>query len=352
GASPLTLSIEEPQWDSESFTALATIRNTTGNYAGGLRLEFLEVTEGSRRRTISLDSPLFFGDLESGGEASLPFRLDGLGLSGEAPLVLLRGIVTGAVASASVELPDSADPAAIDASAGGALYVGDDSGKAIFRITADLGSIRRFDAGCPVTGLAVRRKSGEVLASCREAAALVRLAPSGKLTRSDPLDRPLGRIRFGGKDDLHGAPGTIVRLEGLSVAEEFGRGSPAPPRPSGFDVTPDGTVWAVTPDPEGRLIRIRSARDIVPLAGTGDGLGAIHGPVTCRVGPDGLVYVLEAPGSPRPPRVSVFDRGGGLVRAWVLPAGPPLGLTFPGDGRIAILARREKGSAVSVFRTF
>src|SRR5262245_2572510 len=229
GASPLTLSIEEPQWDSESFTALATIRNTTGNYAGGLRLEFLEVTEGSRRRTISLDSPLFFGDLESGGEASLPFRLDGLGLSGEAPLVLLRGIVTGAVASASVELPDSAAPSAIDARTGGALCVGDESGKAIFRITADLGSIRRFDAGCPVTGLAVRRKSGEVLASCREAAALVRLAPSGKLTRSDPLDRPLGRIRFGGKDDLYGAPGTIVRLEGLSVAEEFGRGSPAPP---------------------------------------------------------------------------------------------------------------------------
>src|SRR5262249_56637351 len=103
--------------------------------------------------------------------------LAGLVLSGVASLVLMPGIETGAVASASVELPDSADPAAIDASAGGALYVGDDSGKAIFRITADLGSIRRFDAGCPVTGLAVRRKSSEGLASCLQAAASFSLPP-------------------------------------------------------------------------------------------------------------------------------------------------------------------------------
>lgn len=160
-------------------------------------------------------------------------------------------------------------------------------------------------------------------------------------------------LSVSGEGDLYGAPGTIVRLDGLSIAEEIGKTPQGPLRVSGFDVGADGTIWAVTPESEGKLLRIRSAKDIVSLSGTGEGLGALQKPIACRVGPDGFVYVLEGRADPRLPRVSVFDRSGDLVRVWALPAGRPVDLDFSPDGRLEILWKRENtGSAVSAFRTF
>jgi hypothetical protein len=144
-----------------------------------------------------------------------------------------------------------------------------------------------------------------------------------------------------------------VRLDGLSISEEIATVAERPLRAAGFDVGPEGTIWAITAEPERRLLRIRSARDIVPLAGPGEGLGAIATPRTCRVGPDGNVYVLEGPADARPPRVSVFSPTGSLARVWDLPMGQPADLAFAGDGRLEIVWKRgNAGSAVTAFQTF
>ena len=144
-----------------------------------------------------------------------------------------------------------------------------------------------------------------------------------------------------------------MRLDGLSISEEIATVAERPLRAAGFDVGPEGTIWAITAEPERRLLRIRSARDIVPLAGPGEGLGAIATPRTCRVGPDGNVYVLEGPADARPPRVSVFSPTGSLARVWDLPMGQPADLAFAGDGRLEIVWKRgNAGSAVTAFQTF
>ena len=370
GASgPLRLSLEEPEWDSGSLEAVARIQNETGAFTGGLRLDFLDITEGApdptrtpspgsgqgqgKSRAVALSSPLFFGDLRPGADAAVSFRLESVVPSPDSPYAVIRGIVTGAIAATSLDVPGSSDPVAIDSDGEGRVYVGDGAGQAIFRLGPDPKSLRKFDAGCPVTGIAVRRKSGEAYATCRDAPALLRLSPGGRVSRTEPIGRALGPIRFGGKGFLYGAPDSIVRLDGLSIAEEIGNTPDQPLHVSGFDVGPDGTIWAITSEPQRRLLRVRSARDIVPLAGAGDGLGAIPTARTCRVGPDGNISVLEGPAGARPPRVSVFDRAGSLVRVWDLPVGRPADLAFAGDGRLEILWKREKAeSAVTVFRTF
>jgi hypothetical protein len=364
---PLKLSLEEPTLNSGALEAVARIKNETGVFVGGLRLDFLEMTEGAsdpkqapsyasreaKSRAIALVSPLFFGDLQPGADAAASFRLEPVDLAPGSPYAVVRGIVTGAVAAGGIEVPDSSDPVAIDSDGGGLVYVGDGAGQAIFRLGPDPKSVRKFDAGCPVTGIAVRKKSGDVYASCRDVSALLRLSPGGGMSKMEPIGRALGPIRFGGKGFLYGAPASIVRLDGLSVAEEIASVAERPLHAAGFDVGPEGTIWAITSEPERRLLRIRSARDIVSLAGPGEGLGAIATARTCRVGPDGNIYVLEGPAEARPPRVSVFDRAGSLVRVWDLPAGQPADLAFASDGRLEILWKRENaGSAVTVFRTF
>jgi hypothetical protein len=364
---PLKLSLEEVSLNSGSLEAVARIKNETGVFAGGLRLDFLEITEGlsdpkrapshasseAKSRAIALASPLFFGDLQPGADAAISFRLEPVDLAPGSPYAVVRGIVTGAVAAGGIEVPESSDPVAIDSDGGGLVYVGDGAGQAIFRLGPDPKSVRKFDTGCPVTGIAVRKKSGEAYASCRDFPVLLRLSPGGRMSKTEPIGRALGPIRFGGKGFLYGAPASIVRLDGLSIAEEITSVAERPLHAAGFDVGPEGTIWAVTSEPERKLLRIRSARDIVSLAGPGQGLGAIASPRTCRVGPDGNVYVLEGPAETRPPRVSVFDQAGSLARAWDLPMGQPADLAFAGDGRLEIVWRRENaGSTVTVFRTF
>jgi hypothetical protein len=353
--------------NSGSLEAIARITNETGVFAGGLRLDILEITEGSsdprrapshvsseaKSRAIALASPLFFGDLQPGADAPISFRLEPVDLAPGSPYAVVRGVVTGAVAAGSIEVPESSDPVAIDSDGEGRVYVGDRAGQAIFRLGPDPNNIRKFDAGCPVTGIAVRKKSGDVYASCRDFPALLRLSPGGRISKTEQIGRALGPIRFGGKGFLYGAPASIVRLDGLSIAEEIASVAERPLHAAGFDVGPEGTIWAITAEPERRLLRIRSARDIVSLAGPGEGLGALATPRTCRVGPDGNVYVLEGPGQARPPRVSVFDKAGSLARVWDLPMGQPADLAFAGDGRLEIVWKHEKaGSAVTAFRTF
>lgn len=364
-SAPLKLSLEEATLEAGTLEAVARIKNETGVFAGGLRLDFLEVTEAppdprpvpsngsaeATSRAIALDSPLFFGDLQPGADAAVRFRLGPIDLALGSPYAVVRGIVTGVIAVESVAVPESSDPMAIDSDWEGVVYVGDGAGQAVFRVVTTPRSVRKFDAGCPVTGIAVRKKSGEVFASCRGVSTLLRLSPGGRMSKTEPIGRALGPIRFGGKGFLYGAPASIVRLEGLSIAEEIGRAAERPLQVSGFDVGPDGTIWAISSETERRLLRIRSARDIVSLAGAGEGLGAIASPLTCRVGPDGNVYVLEGPDGGRPPRVSVFDRAGGLERVWDLPAAHPADLAFAGEDRLEIIWKREdSGSAVTVFR--
>ena len=366
-STPLRLSLEEARLNSGSLEAVARIKNETGAFLGGLRLDFLEIAEGTldskhapsyvsseaKSRAIALASPLFFGDLQPGADAAASFRLEPVALAPGSPYAVVRGVITGAVAAAGIEVPDSSDPVAIDSDGEGRIYVGDGAGQAIFRIGPDPKSVRRFDAGCPVTGIAVRRKSGELYASCRDVPVLLRLSPGGRMSKTEPIGRALGPIRFGGKGFLYGAPASIVRLDGLSIAEEIASTAQRPFHAAGFDVSTEGAIWAITSEPERRLLRIRSARDIVSLAGPGEGLGAIATARTCRVGPDGNVYVLEGPADARPPRVSVFDQAGGLARVWDLPMGQPADLAFARDGRLEIVWKRENaGSAVTVFRTF
>jgi len=358
-SNPLKLTLEEPTLNPGALEAVARIKNETGVFVGGLRLDFLEMTEGmpdgkqAKSRAIALDSPLFFGDLQPGSDAAASFRLEPVDLTPGSSYATVRGIVTGAIAAEGMEVPDSSDPVAIDSDGGGLVYVGDGAGQAIFRIGPDPKSVRKFGADCPVTGIAVRKKSGDVYASCRDVSALLRLSPGGRMSKTEPIGRSLGPIRFGGNGFLYGAPASIVRLDGLSVAEEIARVAERPLHAAGFDVGPEGTIWAITSEPERRLLRIRSARDIVPLAGPGEGLGAIATPRTCRVGPDGNVYVLEGPAGARPPSVSVLDRTGNLARVWELPIGQPTDLAFAGDGRLEIVWKRENaGSSVAAFRTF
>jgi hypothetical protein len=363
---PLKLFIEEARLESGFFEAVARLRNETGAFVGGLRLDLLEITEGvpdsgnrarvtreAKSRPIALASPLFFGDLQPGNDTAVSFRLEPIDLTPGSPYAVIRGVVTGAVQVGTVDVAESQDPVAVDSDAMGRVFVGDGAGHAIFRLGPDPRSIRRLDAGCPVTGIAVRKKSGEVYASCRDVPVLLRLTTGEKIGRTEPIGRALGPIRFGGKGFLYGAPGSILRLEGLTVAEEIASAGGGPLRAEGFDAGPDGTIWAVTSEPERRLLRIRSARDVVTMAGPGEGLGGLANPRTCRVGPDGNVYVLEAVASDRPPRIDVFDGSGNFVRAWELPKGGPADMTFASEGRLEIVWKRQKGgSAVTVFRTF
>jgi hypothetical protein len=365
----LQLSFEGVKLESGSLEAVARIRNVSGAFAGGLRLDLLEISEGApvpeggptrvtgpgKSRPLALDSPLYFGDLAAGADAAIPLRVGPLGLTPGSPFAVVRGVVTGAVGAGTVEIPDASVPVAIDSDGEGRVYVGDAGGQAIFRLGPEAASQRKIPAGCVVTGVAVRKKSGELYASCSDTTSLLRLPLNGKLTRTEEIGQALGPIRFGGKGFLYGLPSqALVRLEGLSIKEEIASAAGQPLHAAGFDVDPDGTIWAVTAAPEGKLLRIRSARDIFAAAGPGNGLGAIASPRTCRVGPDGGIYVLQTATAERPARVDVFDRSGNLLRGWSLPAGDPVDLAFGTEGRLLVLSKREsgRGAAVTIFRLF
>jgi hypothetical protein len=369
---PIQLLFEGAKLESGNLEAVARIRNVSGAFAGGLRLDLLEISEGApvpdgapsrvtgpgKSRPLALDSPLYIGDVAAGDDAAVPVRVGPLGLTPGSPFAVVRGIVTGAVAAGTVEIADASVPAAIDSDGEGRVYVGDTGGQAIFRLGPEAASQRKIPAGCVVTGVAVRKKSAELYASCSDTTSLLRLPLNGKLTRTEEIGRALGPIRFGGKGFLYGSYGspsqTLVRLEGLSIKEEIAAGAGQPLHAAGFDVDPDGTIWAVTAPPDGKLLRIRSVRDISTEAGPGNGLGAIASPRTCRVGPDGGIYVLESAAAERPSRVDVFDRSGNFLRGWSLPSGDPVDLAFGTEGRLLVLSKREsgRGAAVSIFRLF
>src|SRR5262249_26346487 len=164
------------------------------------------------------------------------------------------GRVSGGVAAGTVEIPDASDPVAIDSDGQGRVYVGDTGAQAIFRLGPEASSQRKIPAACAVTGVTVRRKTGELYASCRDVAYLLRSPLNGKLTKPEEIGRPLGAIRFGGKGFLYGSPSGIVRLEGLSIKEEVAAAGGQPLRATGFDVDPEGTVWLITAGPEGKLL--------------------------------------------------------------------------------------------------
>jgi sugar lactone lactonase YvrE len=366
---PLQLIFEGAKLESGTLEAVARIRNVSGAFAGGLRLDLLEISEGApgpdgapsrvtgpgKSRPLALDSPLYFGDLAAGADAAVPLRGGPLGLTPGSPFAVVRGVVTGAVAAGTVEIADASVPVALDSDGEGRVYVGDAGGQTIFRLGPEAASQRKIPAGCVVTGVAVRKKSGELYASCSDTTSLLRLPLNGKLTRTEEIGRALGPIRFGGKGFLYGSPSqAVVRLEGLSIKEEIAAAAGQHLHVAGLDVDPDGTIWAVTPTPEGKLLRIRSARDIFAAAGPGNGLGAIASPRSCRVGPDGGIYVLESAAGERPARVDVFDRAGNLLRVWSLPPGIPVDAAFGTEGRLLVLSKRDSGNGarVEIFRVF
>jgi hypothetical protein len=365
---PLELDFERPRLEAGYLDAVARIRNVSGAFAGGLRLDMLEISEGApavegpgsrgesvgKPRPLVLDSPLYFGDLAPGADAAVPVHLGPLNLTPGSPFAVLRGIVTGAAAFGTVEAPEVSDPVALDADGQGVVYVGDGGGQAIFLLGPQASVQKKIVAGCSVTGVAVRRKTRELLASCREVTALLRLAPTGKLTRTDDLGRSLGALRFGANGPLYGfSADAIVRLEGLSVKEEISRVAGKPFHAAGFDVDSGGTIWAVTAAPEGKLLRVRSARDVFAAAGPGEGLGAVTDPRTCRLGPDGTVFVPQPASGQKPARIDVFDPSGNFLRGWSLPAGTPVDLAFGREDRLLVLWKHENGrAAVSVYRLF
>jgi hypothetical protein len=365
---PLQLDFERPRLEAGFLDALARIRNVSGAFAGGLRLDMLEISEGApaaegpgsraesvgNPRPLALDSPLYFGDLAPGADAAVPVHLGPLNLTPGSPFAVLRGIVTGAAAFGTVEGPDVSDPVALDADGQGVVYVGDGAGRAVFLLGPQASAQKKIPAGCSVTGVAVRRKTRDLFASCRDVTVLLRLAPSGKLMRTDDVGRSLGALRFGGTESLYGSPAdTVVRLDGLSIKEEVSRIDGKPFHAAGFDVDNSGTIWAVTAGPEGKLLRIRSQRDVFVAAGAGEGLGAVADPRTCRVGPDGSVYVLQPADRQRPARIDAFDRSGNFLRGWSLPSGTPVDLAFGSEDRLLVLWKHENGrAAVSVYRLF
>ena len=343
---PLQLDFERPRLEAGFLDAVARIHNVSGAFAGGLRLDMLEISEGApaaegpgsrgesvaNPRPLFLDSPLYFGDLAPGADAAVPVHLGPLNLTPGSPFAVLRGIVTGAAAFGTVEAPEVSDPVALDADGKGVVYVGDGAGQSIFLLGPQASAQRKIAAGCFVTGVAVRRKTGDLLASCREVTALLRLAPTGKLTRTDDLGRSLGALRFGANGPLYGCPqDAVVRLEGLSIKEEISRIAGKPFHAAGFDVDSSGTIWAATAAPEGKLLRVRSERDVFAAAGPGEGLGAVADPRTCRVGPNGAILVLQPADRQRPARIDVFDSSGNFLRGWSLPAGTPVDLAFGTD---------------------
>ncbi len=366
-AKPLRLSLERPRLEAGYFEATARLRNDSGVFVGGLRLDLLEISESApasegapvrvaaqgKTRPLTLDSPLYFGDLDPTADAAVPFRVGPLGLTPGSAIAVVRGVVTGAAAGGTVEIPEASGAIAIDSDGKGRVYVGDAAGQAIFRLGPEAARQVKIPAGCAVAGVAVRRKTGELYASCREASTLLRLPIGGKLTRTEDVGRALGPIRFGGKGFLYGSPSqALVRLEGLSIREEIFTAAGQPLHAAGFDVDADGTIWAVTSPPESKLLRIRSARDVFVAAGPGDGLGAIAGARTCRVGPDGNVYVLEAAAGKEAARIDVFDRSGSFLRGWPLSSGEPVDLAFGSQDRLLVLGKHERSGTVTIYRLF
>ena len=365
---PLELVLERPRIEADFLDAVARIHNVSGAFAGGLRLDMLEISEGApapdgpgtrgqsvgKPRPLRMDSPLYFGDLPPGADAAVPLHVGPLNLTPGSPFAILRGIVSGAAAFGTVEIPDVSDAVALDADGQGVVYVGDGAGQAIFLLGPQASAQRRIAAGCFLTGIAVRRKTGEAYGTCRDVTALLKLTAAGKLTKTEDVGRSLGPLRFGATGSFYGLPAdSVVRLEGLSIKEEASRISGTPFHAIGFDVDSNGAIWVVTVPPEGRLLRIRSKEDVAVAAAPGDGLGALGNPRTCRASPDGEVYVLQSADRQRPPRIDAFDRSGDFLRRWVLPAGTPVDLAFGTQDRLLVLWKHENGrAAVSVYRLF
>src|ERR1700724_173836 len=86
---PLQLLFEGAKLESGTLEAVARIRNVSGAFAGGLRLDLLEISEGvpvpeggpsrvtgpGKSRPLALDSPLYFGDVAAGADAAIPLRV-------------------------------------------------------------------------------------------------------------------------------------------------------------------------------------------------------------------------------------------------------------------------------------
>jgi len=109
---PLELVLERPRIEADFLDAVARIHNVSGAFAGGLRLDMLEISEGApapdgpgtrgqsvgKPRPLRMDSPLYFGDLPPGADAAVPLHVGPLNLTPSSPFVILRGIVSGAAA--------------------------------------------------------------------------------------------------------------------------------------------------------------------------------------------------------------------------------------------------------------
>jgi hypothetical protein len=356
----LRLSFEELALDGERLHAIVRVKNATPVAVDGLRLDVLEATESYVRKAPDgsamkdstgapllgtkshpvrlLPSPLLFGGLVSGADRTLLLQVVPFTPAPDAEFVILTGLLTGAAAIGSRELPDLHDVAAVDVDGAGRAYLAEGPTGRVVRVGALLETPVEVAAfGAPVRGLAVGRKTSELVAASARGAALLRLGAFKTKPLLLATAAPIGCLRWDRQGVLHGSRdkgADLIRFLGQGAASEPDRQVAGEAAILSYDFDAAGAVWVVAGSAERRHV-LKAGRDGKPEVrlreNTAGKIGGAWNPISCRVDSDGNVYVAEEAGGDEG-RLSVFDSEGRLVRSLAIAARPvDLAVTAGGD---------------------
>lgn len=346
---PLRLSFPGLSFVDGHLKGGSEIKNEVGSAIEGVRLDVIDATETYKAKddqgkevertrpvTLSLPSPISFGDIADGeSNGQVPIDIGGLAFKPETVSIAVRGVVSGERYVRSIALPSVAADGQIDVDAKGRIYLSSTVDNCVARVDNDgknLVELCKLPDQCK--GMAVNPVNGEIAATCGNHATIYFFDPDGnekgKLA-DGVLENYSDSQRYDAKGRLwSNVSTTYVGFDAAhmpnSKIDKFGDFDPTGGR---FDVASDGTMYSVTDDSV--LVRHPDGSGGVFAKGNGDKLGQLFGVISVRLGPDGLVYVVENGANNIPlSTITVFTPSGEVVRAFGRGASKAMG-NFP-DG--------------------
>lgn len=342
GTGPLRLELSRLAVDGARLRGEARLVNGSGLLLAGLALDFAsasavpkgDVAASPSPAPLALREPLAFGELLPGESTGpLPFEASPVPTGEEVTIVTLLGAVSGLAVEPPVAVEGTTRPAALDADRSGRLYVA--SGDRVLRLAGASGA-RPGEAArlaATATGLALRRRNGDLLVSTGGSAIEVHRAGRSRPATLD-AGRPVTVLRFDGKGRLHAASGNAVLA--------FDEAAPGPAREFGppgsevlsFDVDARGAVHAVVGEGASRRVVVASGRQLSTFAARpGPGRDTLDSASACRFDGEGTLWVAARPPTP-----------GGSVLACFSADGRPLA-ALPRLG-LALLLGKDEDAAV------
>ncbi len=392
---PLSMTLTGLKYDGGHLTGSLKLTNATGAVVEGLRLDVTGATETypakddqgnalkdekgnpvlkTREQKAEIASPLLFGDLPKGKDSpSLALDVSGIALAPDAIQVSVNGVLSGARLLNQWTSEEIVSPAEIVTDAKNRLYFADVVESRVLRCDLD-GKNKSTVAKLPdqCLGVAVHPKTGQVYAIAINHPGIFKFTAGGeddgKITSEDIPN--LGLLHTDSQGSLYGVGDRgIAVFDGEKFVRAIEKIGDFEVAPTGFDVAPNGTLWVCSND---SLFTVDSTGDNGKRIASGPDwhLGRVTGPTTCRVGPKGNVYVLEAgidlEDKYEPPRLSVFDPQGRFVRAMghagataksddePLPGQIkyPIDLAFDADGHLVVLGKVGGGNSASLIQVY